>query len=71
MSVDAVNGDVVKPEKGVVTVMCRICDFDPLLNALYMISHIVGFIHLVRTVFKYLGPYSVQDGCLLYCLVIL
>lgn len=71
MSVDPVTSDVVKPEKGVVTVVCRICDFGPLFNALYMISHIVGFIILVRTVFKYLGLYSVQDDCLLYCLVIL
>jgi hypothetical protein len=39
MSGNAVNSDVVKPEKGVVTVVCRICDFGPLFNALYMISH--------------------------------
>jgi hypothetical protein len=71
LSVDAVNSDVVKPEKVVVTVVCRICDFGPLFNALCMISHIVGFILLVRTVFRYLGPYSVQDDCLLYWLVML
>lgn len=51
--------------------MCRICDLDPLFNAMYMISHIFGFILLVRIVFKHLGPYSVQDDCLLYCLVML
>jgi len=53
----------VKPEKGVVAVVCRICDFGPLYNALYMISHVVDFILWVRTVFKCLGPYSVQDDC--------
>jgi len=42
--ISAVNSDVVKPEKGVVTVVCRICDFGPLFNALYMISHTVCFI---------------------------
>lgn len=52
--------------------VCRICDFGPLFNALYMISHIVDFIILVRTVFKYLGLYSVQDDCYivwLFCVV--